>query len=202
MNVDEQTRALLELVEADRARRITAALGDAHSRAAALRAQAHADARARMRQAFEEQRALRRDRVAAARARLATQRRLHEQRRTAALLRLAWDRLPGELLRLWHAPATRADWVARVLSAAAARMPRDAWRIVHAPDWPEAERQGQTSAARIGTAEALHFEPDDTVVAGLKVTAEGNVIDGTLAGLLADRADFEAQLLRHLETSS
>lgn len=202
MNVDEQTRALLELVEADRARRCAATLGEAHTRAAALRAQAHADARARMRQAFEEQRTLRRDRLAAAQARLATQRRLHEQQRTAALLRLAWARLPGELLALWQAPATRADWVAQVMSAAAVRLPRGPWRIVHAPDWPETERQAMAAAAvQSGAAGAPRFEPDDTVTAGLKVTAEGNVIDGTLAGLLADRADFEARLLRRLESS-
>jgi hypothetical protein len=203
MNVDAQARALLDLVETDRAQRCTAILGDANLRAAALRAQAHADARARMRQAFAEQRALRRGRLAAAQARLAPQRRLHEQQRTAALLRLAWDQLPGELLALWRAPATRACWVAQVMSAAAARLPRGPWCIVHAPDWPEAEQQALAAAAvQGGATEAPRFEPEETIAAGLKVTAEGNVIDGTLAGLLADRADFEARLLRLLESSS
>jgi hypothetical protein len=201
MNVDEQTRALLALVEADRAKRCAALLGDANSRAAALRAQALAEARARMRQAFAEQRALRRERLAAAQARLATQRRLHEQQRTAALLRLAWARLPGELLGLWNAPATRADWVAHVLAAARARMPRGPWRILHAPDWPEAEQQALARAVCAAAGAAPRLEPDDGITAGFKVLADGNVIDGTLDGLLAERADFEARLLRRLESS-
>jgi hypothetical protein len=200
MNVDEQTQALLDLVEADRTRRCEAILGEAKSRAAALRAQAHADARARMRQAFEEQRALRRDRLGAAQARLATQRRLQEQQHNAALLRWAWDRLPGELLGLWKAPASRAAWVANVLASAHARMPRGPWRIVHAPDWPTAEQQAQAVGAE--PAAAPRFEADDTIAAGLKVLAGGNVIDGTLGGLLAHRAEFEARLLRQLEESS
>jgi hypothetical protein len=46
----------------------------------------------------------------------------------------------------------------------------------------------------------LQFEADPAIHAGLKVVANGNVIDGTLAGLLADRHEFEAQLLRQLES--
>ena len=141
MNLESQAQALLDLVEADRARQVAAILGEARGRAAALHAQAHADARKRMREAFAEQRALHRERIAAAMARLATQRRLHEQQRTAALLQRAWERLPGELLQRWRDPAARAAWVAKVIAAAKTRMPRGPWHIVHAPDWPAAEQQ-------------------------------------------------------------
>ncbi len=199
MNVEQQARGLLDLVEADRARRCAQILGDENSRAAALLSQAHADARVRMRQAFAEQRLQRRERIAAAQARLATQRRLHEQQRNAALLRLAWQQLPGELLALWQRPDARAAWVARVLQTARACMPRASWHIVHAPDWPASERQAlaQQLAAEPGTAPA--FEADPAISAGLKIVANGNVIDGTLAGLLADRTAIEARLLRRLE---
>jgi hypothetical protein len=202
VNPEQQTHALLGLIEADRARQCAQILGDANGRAAALRAQAHAEARARMRQAFAEQRLLLRERIAAAQARLATHRRLHEQQRTAALLRLAWEQLPGELLALWQQPASRADWVAHVLASARARMPRGPWRIVHAPDWPGAEQQALAQALVAESGVAPLFEADASVGAGLKIVANGNVIDGTLAGLLADRAEFEARLLHQLESSS
>jgi hypothetical protein len=200
MNVEQQARALLDLVEADRARRCAQILGDERSRAAALLSQAHADARVRMRQAFAEQRLRRRERIAAAQAQLATQRRLHEQQRNAALLRLAWQHLPGELLALWQRPDSRAAWAARVLHSARACMPRASWRIVHPADWPAPERQAlaQQLVAEPGAA-APTFEADPAMVAGLKIVANGNVIDGTLAGLLADRAAIEARLLRRLE---
>jgi hypothetical protein len=200
MNLESQAQALLELVEADRARQVAAILGDAQGSAAALRAQAHAEARKRMREAFAEQRALHHERVAAAQARLATQHRLHEQQRTAALLHRAWERLPGELLQRWRDPATRVAWVVTVISAAKARMPGGLWRIVHAPDWPAAEQQASQPELLAGQDAAPVCEADPHICAGLKIAAAGNLIDGTLDGLLADRRELESRLLRLLES--
>ena len=199
MNTEHQMRALLDLVEADRARQCGQILGDAKARADALLAQAHADARSRMRQAFDDQRQRRREQIAAAQARLATQRRLHEQQRTAALLRLAWDQLPRELIALWQQPASRASWVTHVLASARARMPRGPWHLVHAPAWPAEEQQALAQQLVTGSGHTPVFEVDATIAAGLKVAANGNAIDGTLAGLLADRPAIEARLLRQLE---
>jgi len=198
-SVQRQTQALLDLVEADRARQCAQILGDADARAAALRAQARTQALSRLRQAFDDQRRLSRENVAAATARLATQRRLHAQQRNAALLQLAWQQLPGELRARWQQPEARAAWVAHVVASAAERLPRRAWRIVHAPGWPAEEQQAlaQGLAAELGT--APQFEADKAIAAGLKIVVDGNVIDGTLAGLLADRSTFDAQLLRRLE---
>ena len=94
-----------------------------------------------MRQAFDEQRRRRREQIAAATARLATQRRLVEQQRTAALLRLAWEQLPGELGALWRQPHARAPGRARSLASRGPRLPAGRWRIVHAADWTGAEQQ-------------------------------------------------------------
>ena len=205
MNLEQPTRALLDLVEADRARRSAQILGDAQGRAATLLAQAHGDARARMRQAFAEQRQRRDERIAEAQARLATQRRLHEQQRSAALLHLAWQQLPAALLARWQQPAGRAAWVAHVLGAAQMRMPRSGWRVLHAPDWPAAEQQAFAAAVEaaggVASSDAPRFVADPAIRAGLKVVAGGNLIDGTADGLLAERAAIEARLLRELEVS-
>ncbi len=201
MNIELPTRALLDLIEADRALQCARILGEANARAAALHAQAHGEARARMRQAFAEQRLRWREHIAAAQARLATHRRLHEQQRSAALLRLAWEQLPGELRALWQQPAARSAWVSGVLASARARMPPGPWRIVHAPDWPAAERLASAQAPGADAGAQPTFEADAGIAAGLKVVCEGNVIDGTLGGLLADRADVEARLLRRLESA-
>lgn len=205
--IERQAQALLDLVEADRRQQCSAALDEAQARAAAQRAQAQAQARSRMRQTFAEQRLRRQDAIAAAQARLATQRRLHAQQRTAALLCLAWQQLPVELHALWRQPQARAAWVAQVLAAAREHLSAGGWRIVHAPDWPASERQAlveelarQPGGQATGSAAAAPvFEADAGLAAGLKVLAGGNVIDGTLAALLADRADFEARLLRRME---
>ena len=201
--VQQQTQALLDLVEADRSKQTESILGEARRQAATVREHAQTQARTRMRQAFDEERRQLRDGVAAAQARLATQRRLVEQQRSAALLRLAWERLPAELLALWRQPAGRgrAAWAAHVLASAQTRMPSGTWRILHAPDWPLEERNKLAAELNQGQAAAPVFEPDARIQAGLKVAAGGNVIDGTLDGLLADRSALEARLLHLLEAA-
>jgi hypothetical protein len=199
-DIERQTRALLDLIEADRACQCGQVLGDAHGRAATLRAQASEQARTRMRQVFAEQRQRRHDQLAAAQARLATRRRLHAQQRTAALLLLAWQQLPGELRSLWQHGDTRAAWVRHVLAYARERLQPGPWVIVHAAAWPSEEQQALARSLANGRAEP-RFEADASIQAGLKVVAGSNVIDGTITGLLADRADIEAQLLRQLERS-
>jgi hypothetical protein len=196
--VSPQARALLELIEADRERQCGQILGQAKRNADAHRAQAYAEARTRLRQAFEAQRLRCRERIAAEQAQLATRRRLHAQQRTSTLLRLAWQQLPAELLALWREPDSRAAWVTQVLEFARARLPGGSWDIVHAPDWPDAQQR--TLLAGLAVAPVLRA--DARIRAGLKVLAHGNVLDATLDGLLADRAEFEAQLLRRLEADA
>lgn len=193
--IDKQSRALLDLIEADRARQCAQILDAAHAQADAQRAQAHADARARMRQTFAEQRLRRRERIAAVQAQLATRRRLHAQQRNAALLRLAWQQLPEALLALWREPASRAAWLAHAAGFARARLPGGAWRVVHAADG--SPLPSHVPGARWGA--AAQFNADPAIRAGLRIEIDGNVVDATLGGLLADRSEIEARLLRLLE---
>jgi hypothetical protein len=197
--VERQARALLDLIEGDRSRQCEQILGEANGRASSAREQAYAQARTRVRQVFDEQRQRRHEQIAAAQARLATRRRLHEQRRTAALLQLAWQQLPGALRALWQQGEPRAAWVGHVLTYARDRLKPGPWRIVHAPDW---HGPGQATLPPALLADARiepRFEADASIEAGLKVVDGRNVVDGTLAGLMADRGDIEARLLRRLE---
>ena len=199
MTVEQRTQALLELVESDRSRQCGAILAEARARAAKLVAEARAESRARMREAFAEQRRRARDRVAAARAKLGTRRRLHDQQRAAALLDRGWQRLPDALRARWREDATRRAWVDAVVAAASRALPHVAWRIAHDPGWPPDEQQavGNRIATELGAAPS--FVADTRIDAGLRIAAGGNVVDGTLGGLLADRAEVGAKLMRQLE---
>ena len=199
MPVDRQTEALLALVEADRASKCGAILAEAQARVTALLDEAHADARARIRAAFDEERARRDERVAAARANLQTRRRLALQRRAAALLAEGWRQLPEALVRRWQQAATRAAWVADVVAGARERLPPAGWRIIHAPGWPDAEREALARELAAALDAAPELVPDADARAGLRIAAAGNVVDGTLNGLTADRAEVGARLLQMLE---
>ena len=202
MTLDSRTQALLVLIERDRNSRREAILAEARDRARALLAQAHADARARMREAFAEERRRAHERVAAARANLSTRRRQHEQRRAAALLALGWQRLPAELRGRWQDGARRSLWVEAIVAAAARALPHARWAVVHGADWPAAEREALGARMTAELAMAPTFVADAAIVAGLRISAAGNVIDGTLAGLVSDRSEVGAQLLRRLEQPS
>lgn len=202
MNLQRPEQALLELVETDRRQKCDAILAEAQGRGSVVLEQAHADARARMRKAFEEERLRRDARVDAARANLQTRRRLADQQRAAALLASGWKRLPEELLRRWRAPELRRRWIAAVVAGARASLPAAAWRIIHAPDWPAEERDAIRTELAAASGAECRFDEDPRIRAGLRISANGNVVDGTLDGLLSDRAEIGSQLLHLVETGA
>ena len=199
MTLETRVVALLELVEDDRRARCEAIAVAARQRSDALLAEAHATARTQMREAFAVERKRAAERLAAARAGLATRRRLYEQQRAAALLAAGLARLPDALRARWRDDAARAAWVDAVVRAAAAALPRDGWRIAHPDDWADAERAALAARLAREHAVAPAFTGDGAIAAGLRIAAGGNVIDGTLAGLTADRAAIGARLLGLVE---
>ena len=199
MTLESRTQGLLDLVETDRRRRCDAILGEARTRSRTIVAAAHAEARARMRNAFEEERRRLETRVAAARARLMTHQRAREQRHAADLLAAGWQKLTAALCERWRDPRGRQSWVASVIAEAGKALPRGPWRIVHAPGWPEGEREALAAALAATSGASPQFVVAETARAGLRVSAGGNVLDGTLDGLAADRADVGARLLGALE---
>lgn len=200
MTLDTRAKALVDLVEADRARRCDAIDGEARERAAAALATAHAEARERMRVAFEEERHRYAQRAAAAHARVQTHRRLREQRLAASFVASGLARLPQALLARWQHRESRAAWVGRAVAEARRALPAGAWSIVHAPGWPADERDAWIASLAKDPGAAPSFMADDALRAGLKLSAGGNVVDGTLAGLIADRAEIGAALLQLLES--
>ena len=202
MTLDRETQALLDVVEADRARRCGEILDTAKRRADDTVRQAHEDARERMRQAFIEERERTAARIASAQANLQTRRRLDAQQRSAALLAAGWRQLPEALRRRWRDPERRAEWIASVLAAARAALPRGPWRIAHPVAWPAAEVDAFVAALTAELGAAPQMVASDTVPAGISISADGNIVDGTLDGLVADRREIGARLLHHLERGS
>lgn len=199
MTLESRVAALLELVDGDRRDRCEAVAAATRQRIDGLLREAHASARAQVRDAFAVERRRAAERVAAARAGLATRRRLYEQQRAAVLLAAGMERLPDALRQRWRDDAARAGWISAVVDAATAALPRNGWRIAHPVDWPEAERAALVARLAGEYCDAPAFAADPAIAAGLSIAAGGNVIDGTLAGLTADRVAIGARLLGLLE---
>lgn len=189
MTLQARRQALLDLVEADRARRCEALVGEARARAAQALAEAHAEARVRVRAAFAEERDRLQASVRAAQARLATRRRLREQRREAALLESAFERLPATLHERWQRKEVRVAWIACAIAQAQRGLRSAAWTVVHATPFAE----------HAMFPDRTEFVPDAALRAGLRIIAGGNVVDGSLPGLLLDRVELGARILAHIE---
>jgi hypothetical protein len=195
MTLHSRTQALLDLVEQDRRAQCAAILQEAQADAAARLAQARSEARARVREAFAEERQRAQTRLDAARATLQTRLRLHEQRHASAWLSLGWQRLPQALRERWRDQTARGLWVQAALAAARRVLPAGPWRIVHAEGWPVTEREALTARLREELGSAPVFTLDAALDAGLRIGANGNRVDATLAGLTAERDEIGARLL-------
>jgi hypothetical protein len=191
-------QALLDLVETDRAERCAAIEAESSQAARQLLREARRAARARLTEAVDVERRRLRESLAALEAMLATETRLAAQRRLRERLDEMWRQLPSALVSRWNDSASRREWVASVLEPARELLGRADCRIAHAPGWPEEERQEVTSAFAACGIAGIGFEECPGERAGLAVRADGNVVDGTLAGLLADRAAIGARLTEAL----
>jgi len=202
MTIERRTQALLDLVDEYRRTQVDAILAAAREQAAALLVQARAETRQQVRGLFTEERERASARVAAAQARLQTQRRLHQQRQASAWLALAWRRLPQALRERWSDPPGRRQWVEMALARAGEVLRPGRWQFVFAPDWPADERQALAQRLAAGSGISAEFSADERLEAGLRVVAEGNVVDATLAGLTTDRNEIGARLLAEPEAVS
>jgi len=191
------TDALLDVIEADRARQVEAIEQEARRTAAQLLGEARSAARARVRDALAIERRRLRDGLAAIDAALATGVRLHDQRGFRALLDRTWERLPTVLAVRWSDAAQQSLWVHHIVDSARAVLPAAAWTIAHGPGWPPSERaQLAELLERLGIeatfVELAGFGP------GLEVRCHGNRVDGTATGLTADAGEVGARLLEYL----
>jgi vacuolar-type H+-ATPase subunit E/Vma4 len=202
MTLERRMEALLELVEADRVHQLDAILARARREAAAARKQAHAEARSRVRKAFVEARERAEARIAAAQAKLQTERRIARQRRAQALLAEGLRQLPAALLHRWREPESRRAWLVALAEAAVAVLPRTSWRVRFPSDFSRAELEAYATSLADQVGAVPQCILDVRIGAGLKIAADGNVVDGTLDGLLADRYEVGAKLLRAIEAAS
>jgi hypothetical protein len=71
--------------------------------------------------------------------------------------------------------------------------------VTHGADWPPAERDALAAQVQGWGGAAPRFVADARIDAGLRIAAGGNVVDATLAGLLADRDEIGGRLIGELE---
>lgn len=195
MKIEAREQALLQLVDDYRERSCRRILSDAQRRSREMLELVYEKERAALHERVSAERARAQALIDAARAERATrQRRLREQQ-DQAVLNALWPALRRLLERQWADAAQRQHWIQGALERAIKRLPKGAWVLRHAKDWPEAERLAQLQQVHSHTGVAPSTRADAGLSAGLVIESNGAVLDASLEGLISDRGQLEARAL-------
>ena len=194
---EAQVARMLEIVQRYQQEQCEAILSQAQLEADSVRRQAYTEARRRLRQDVIQSRENLQRETAALKAKQQTQ----DKRRRHALekqyLQQAWQLLEQQLMQRWRQTDLRQDWLQCLLAAATEALPKGAWSIEHPVDWPAEEQNSFAQRVRSLTGQAASLIPSDSLTAGVLLRFAGVSVDGTVAGLLAQRSRIEAEFLAH-----
>lgn len=193
--MDAQAVALLETLRGHVEQRCRELRDAAERDAAALLREARRGARVRMHQAIQAERKQSERKIQMAVAGLETVRRQRRQEKAKHLLEQGWEPLREALRRRWQEPAARRLWCRSLVEQALGALGSGDWRIEHPADWKPAELGELTHKMAERAGSEPTFAARRNLAAGLRISAAGACLDGTIDGLLADRAEIEGLLL-------
>lgn len=193
-----RAQALLGRVEDSRRERRERSLEEGRQRANELVARARAEARARTIATARDERERQNRRLGAARAELLTRTRQLEQGLAAKLLGRGWERLRIELSERWRTPVGRARWGRALIARAAEVLTPGRWTLQHPTGVAKTELEALASQIQEVAGEPPTLEAKPDIEAGLRILADGATLDGSVEGILSDKASVEGRLLVEL----
>jgi hypothetical protein len=193
--VDAQLQHLLEVVDRRREEHCAGVTEEAQAQARQIVRQARRETRSRAHEDLLELREQIRQQLASADAQQQTRQRQQRQQVEQALINAAWPQLRDALQRLWDDQDTRRRWVNDLVLQASNMLLDAHWCIEHPPDWPGQECNDLKARLSNEFDCFPSFEPHSAVTAGLRITAGGACVDGSIDGLLQGRTRIEAILL-------
>jgi hypothetical protein len=193
--IDAQVLRLLDIVHSYQQQQCEALLQEAEKESRSVIRQAYRLARRNIHEDIQLTRQHIRDTMAAARARQHTL--LMQQRHTAAssFLQQCRGALEQSLQDRWQQLQCRQQWIAKILSTAAAVMPAGDWLVAHPADWSAQEQEDLAGRARALPGVTLQFSAGPGIVAGIRISVDGTSVDGSLTGLLSDHTAIDALIL-------
>ena len=197
--INAQLQHLLDVVEREREKRCRGVIEAAEQQAREIVRQAYRDARTRAHEDLEELREQIRQRIASAEAQEQTRLRHRRQQADQAFLDAAWQPLQQALLERWQHGEHRQQWISHLVDAAASMLMDRHWLIEHPADWPADESNALQDKLR-GEIDCIpQLEPQAGITAGLRISAGGACVDGSIEGLLRQRTRIEALLLAEIK---
>lgn len=194
MSIAERQAALLAEVAHFREAECAAILAAAREEAAGYVAHAHAEARHRFHTGAKETRRRAAERLQSAEAAVAAVARRREQEVRRAVVAAGRAPLAASLAARWAEGASRLRWLRWAAESAAVRLVEDGWEVAHPVGWATAE-WGEQAAGLHRAVAAPRFVAEESIAAGVRITAAGATVDATAAALSANGDRIGGRLL-------
>jgi hypothetical protein len=196
--IEAQLQRLLEIIDAYQNEECAKLLNETQNEAADTTRQAFREARIRVKQDIETSRQSIERAIATAKASVQTEEKQQQYIATQKYLEQSWQQLADLLKQRWKSPDTRRRWVDKAVNQALKVLPESTWQIEHPENWPEDERRALATQIRSSSRPTPDFVANKELAVGIRIIANGAIVDASIGGLMADRGRIEAELLaRH-----
>ncbi len=196
---ETQAQALIDAINArkhDERKRI---LNEARREARGITKRAYRSVRQRFHKAAEELRRDRAKRMDQAKAQRDTELRQRHQSALADIVKQAWPKLTDALKARWQSAEDRETWAKGALDSAAFRLQRKGWRVVYPADTEDNFRDMLKDWLGEKGVEDAEAEASEDIDAGLRIEADGAMLDATPQALLAQKRRVQAALIAEIE---
>lgn len=193
--IEAQIERLLEVVQDYRDEHCREILEQSRLDARDIVRSAYKTARQRLHQDVLDSRERMKQELASARAKQHTLDKHQQYQVNRQFLERAWELLIHQLERRWRTAANRRLWVNMILDVAVQRLPTGQWQLEYPQDWIQDERRTLEQQVQQHTGIAPQLKTDTDIKAGIRISASGATVNGTIKGLTADRTRIEAELL-------
>lgn len=193
--VDAQVQRLLEVVTEYRQQQCDELLGHAHTQSRKIIRQAFRNARLRVHHDIQDSRQNMQQELAATRAKQHTSLMQQKHRQAQEFLNQAWNSLADKLQERWREPQQRQAWVQSIILTALKVLPGNSWQVTCPADWPKKEQEDFLNTVNQAGKREVSFNSTTNIVAGIRISADAALVDGTVDGLMADRGRIESEML-------
>lgn len=193
--VDAQVQRLLEIVNNYLQEQCGVLSEQAGQQSQEIIRQAYREARLRLHHDIQDSRQHMQQELSATRAKLHTMMMQQRHRADQEFLAQSWELLVAKLMQRWQKPDLRKLWVQKIFDTAIQVLPAEQWQVVHPPDWPTTEKEQFEEMVSHNAQKQLVIAPDADMKAGILISADGALVDGSLQGMLSDRVRIDSEVL-------
>jgi hypothetical protein len=192
--LEAQAQAMLEYLRRYEVEQIKLKMDRSHRIATELLQSAHRRARKHMHQRIQRERRRMRDSEQSAKARLATKKRVAMHARMNTLIDAGIKLLATALRDRWTHRESRLDWCDSLLQQTFRSLQGPEILVEHPEDWDRDECRAFLEKIQEHFGQRPKTRADPELVAGLRIHSGDAWLDGSIAGLLAQRGRIESQL--------